>query len=346
MLDKIAYIGHAYHLKTKSTEFLINYFKEFFNVDVFTDTSWEEANNSEEGLNHEQYKAVVFFQLLPKPEDLKKINNNNIIFFPMFDGSGKNNFEFWWNYKDLKFINFSKTLHEKLSNWGFDSSYVQFFIEPKEFSPGNNDEVFFWNRIEQININSVKTLLEGNDDVKIHIHKALDPNRPFVEPSEDDIQKFSITFSDWFETKEEMQNVIKQKGIYIAPREYEGIGMSFLEAMAMGKIVIANNQPTMNEYIKHGENGYLCDFSNPKPIKLLNIEQIQKNTYAYMQEGYKNWLINRKNIVEKINSPVNKKRNLKFKLILNAIILCNFKLILRLKIGKRGYLYLFNKKII
>jgi glycosyltransferase involved in cell wall biosynthesis len=86
-----------------------------------------------------------------------------------------------------------------------------------------------------------------------------------------------------------MLDLIKEKGIYIAPRELEGIGMSFLEAMAIGKAVIAVNNPTMNEYIEHGKNGYLFDLKNPKEIDLSNIEQIQKNAYEFMRNGRKKW---------------------------------------------------------
>ena len=45
--------------------------------------------------------------------------------------------------------------------------------------------------------------------------------------------------------------------VYFAPRKYEGIGMTFLEAMAMGMCVVAENAPTANEYILSGKNGIL-----------------------------------------------------------------------------------------
>jgi glycosyltransferase involved in cell wall biosynthesis len=40
----------------------------------------------------------------------------------------------------------------------------------------------------------------------------------------------------------------------MAPRRYEGIGMAFLEAMAMEMCVVAENQSTANEYILSGKN--------------------------------------------------------------------------------------------
>ena len=65
--------------------------------------------------------------------------------------------------------------------------------------------------------------------------------------------------------------------------------MSFLEAMAMGRAVIAPNQATMNEYIKDGENGYLYDLGNPEPLMLKDVRKVQKNCRNYIKTGYARW---------------------------------------------------------
>jgi len=296
---KIVYVGHSYHDKTKSTAFLIDYLKKFYDVKVILDDSWQGKPFSDLSFVDESYLGVIFFQALPDKETLGKIKNENLIFFPMYDGV-PHTYEFWNNYRNLKVINFSRTLHEKLVKWGLDSIYLQYFPEVREFLPGNKNEVFFWQRLTRINIRTILKLF-GKRDLKIHIHKAVDPGQEFIEPSKKDEKKFSITYSDWFKTREEMWDLIKQKGIYIAPREFEGIGMSFLEAMAMGKAVIAVDNPTMNEYIENGKNGYLYDLSNPQKIDLSNIGQIQKNAYEFMHAGYKKWMKDKHKIVEFLN---------------------------------------------
>ena len=215
----------------------------------------------------------------------------------MYDQSGGLGLDFWYKYRDIKIINFSKTLHEKLAKWGLDSMFIQYFPNPQEFVPGKRDEVFFWQRLTKMNIGLVSKLF-GKMDVKMHIHKAIDPDQQFQQPSEEQEKKFQIAYSDWFETREQMWDVIKQKGIYIAPREYEGIGQSFLEAMAMGKAVVAVNNPTMNEYIEHEKNGYLFDLKNPKEIDFSNIEQVQKNTHEFMKKGFEKWENDKKKIIE------------------------------------------------
>ncbi|MCX6762159.1 MAG: glycosyltransferase, partial [Candidatus Moranbacteria bacterium] len=297
---KIAYIGHSYHNKTKSTEFLINYLKQSYDVKVISDESWQGKPFPDLSFIDDSYLGVIFFQLLPPRDILDKIDNNNIMYFPMYGGVRLDH-KFWNDLQDLKIANFSRTLHEKLKRWGFESMYIQYFPEVQKFIPGEKEEVFFWQRLTKLNINVI-TKLFGKEKLKIHIHKGIDPYEKFVEPSQEDEKKFQITYSDWFESRDEMiekiGGLIKQKGIYVAPRDLEGIGMSFLEAMAMGKAVIAVDNPTMNEYIDHGKTGYLFDLKNPKKIDLSNIEQVQKNAFDFMREGRKKWEKDKEKIID------------------------------------------------
>jgi glycosyltransferase involved in cell wall biosynthesis len=294
--NKIVYVGHSYHNKTKSTSFLIEYLKEHFDVEVILDESWIGKPFPDLSFVDESYLAVIFFQLLPPKDVIKNIKNDNLINFPMYDATAGLDLNYWNNYRNLKIVNFSKTLHNRLQGWGLESIYLQYFPKPVNFNPGHTKEVFFWQRLTHLNINTVVKLFRGTS-FKIHLHKVIDPGQEFIKPSKEVEKKFKITYSDWFETKDEMLDVIKQKGIYVAPREYEGIGMSFLEAMAMGKAVIAVDNPTMNEYISSGVTGYLFDLKNPKEIDLSNIEQVQKNSYEFMRDGFKKWEKDRQKII-------------------------------------------------
>lgn len=340
MRESIAYIGHSYHNKTKSTSFLIDYLKEFFDVDVFWD-DWGNGNKFDyELLNQKDYKAIVFFQSLPEKEDFGTIKCKNVIYFPMHDHIKLWNFNTWYAYKDCKMINFCKNTHEKLKKWGFNSIYLQYFPEPEEFCPGNKNEVFFWQRANQVNIKNVKKIFRKNKNYKIHIHKITDPSSEFIAPSDKDENRFKITYSSWFDTKEEMFDLMRQKQIYIAPRIEEGIGLSFLEAMAMGKAVIANNALAMNEYIKDGVNGYLFNYKIPKPINFSNIEQVQKNAFEFCKEGHKKWLHDRIKIIDVINSPYEQFELSEFRKKIYFFTSMQKKDIIQFKLGKRGYLFL------
>lgn len=297
---KIVYIGHSYHVKTQSTAFLINYLKKFYDVEVIEDESWKGEGASYPDLSSidESYLGVIFFQNLPADRNiLKTINNQNLIFFPMYDATSTWGYADWRVLREFKIMNFSSTLHKKLTRWGFESNYVQYFPEPQNFIKGKKNEAFFWQRLTFININTISNLF-GKEKIKLHIHKAIDPAQQFIQPTKEQEKQYQITYSEWFDKREEMWDMIKDKAIYIAPREYEGIGMSFLEAMALGKAVVAVDNPTMNEYIKDGKNGYLYNLSKPKEIDFSKIEDVQKQTHAYMAEGYKKWEIDKKRIID------------------------------------------------
>ena len=294
--NNIVYIGHSYHNKTKSTAFLIDYLKQFYDVEVVLDESWTGKPFPDLSFIDESYLAVVFFENLPSREILENIKNNNLIFFPMYHNVYLD-FEFWDKHRNLKVINFSKALHEKQTKWGIDSIYVQYFPEPQEYIAGKKDEAFFWQRLTRVNINTISKLF-ANKNMKIHIHRAVDPDQEYIKPSHEDEAKFQITYSDWLETRGEVWDLIKEKGIYIAPREFEGIGMSFLEAMSMGKAVVAVDKPTMNEYIEHNKTGYLFDLAKPEEIDLSNVEQVQKGAYKFMCRGYEKWQQNKHNIID------------------------------------------------
>ena len=49
-----------------------------------------------------------------------------------------------------------------------------------------------------------------------------------------------------FLRKNEYYKLLKNTDIFISPRKQEGIGMSFVEAMSLGKYVIGFNDATMN----------------------------------------------------------------------------------------------------
>lgn len=286
---KIVFVEHSYHLKTKSNDFIIEYLKKSFDVTVIADESWQN-NKPFPNLSFvdQSYLGVIFWQNLPDIRIIKNIKNDNIVFFPMYDNVGGMDYNFWKEYIDLKIVNFSKTLHYRLLNWGFDSIYLQYFPKPLPFIKNKTHKVFFWQRTNVIDINLVEKLL-GNFKTKLHLHQAIDPNCTYIKPTKEQEKKFDITYSSWFKTRDKAQQKIQDCDIYIAPREYEGIGLSFLEAMAMGKAVISIDNPTMNEYITNNHTGYLFDINNLKSIDFSKISEIRKNTYNYIKNGYQNW---------------------------------------------------------
>ncbi len=115
------------------------------------------------------------------------------------------------------------------------------------------------------------------------LYAAVDPE---AEAAERD-----ITVSTWFTDAADYKKAMAATDIYVAPRDFEGIGMSFLEAMAMGKCVIAPDNPTMNEYIVHGVNGLLYDVDNPRPLDLSRAAEIGASARQSVVNGYRDWTL-------------------------------------------------------
>ena len=305
-MKEILFIGHSYHKKTKSSQFFIDVLSKKYKMDVFYNETWENGKGLDfSEIEKKEYSAIIFWQLLPPFNYINKFRCKNLIYVPMYDHSGLWDRSKWTFLRRFKIINFSKTLHEKHKKWGLNSLLVQYFTPLGEFCEGNSDEIFFWQRQTNFNFETLKKLM-GDKIFKVHIHKALDPSQEFYQPSKEDEEKYSITYSTWFDSKVQMWNVISKKGIYVAPRPLEGIGMSFLEAMSLGKAVVAIDAPTMNEYIKNGENGYIFDLNNPQPIDFSNLSEVQKNTYKFMKKGQSIWQNSVKEIFEFIEQKPKK----------------------------------------
>lgn len=65
MKKKCLYIGHAYHAKTLSMKFLIDYLQEYFDVDIVLDYSQERKDVVDYTIISDKYFVVIFWQLLP-----------------------------------------------------------------------------------------------------------------------------------------------------------------------------------------------------------------------------------------------------------------------------------------
>ena len=71
--------------------------------------------------------------------------------------------------------------------------------------------------------------------------------------------------------------------------------MTFLEAMAMGMCVVAENQSTANEYILSGESGILyggdrTHLFSPSPTSLSELERMGKAARVSIGQIHRNWL--------------------------------------------------------
>jgi len=290
-MKRLLYIGHSYHVKTNSTGFLLDLLRTRFSVDVMTDDAWAGGERPDVAtINAGNYDAVVFFQLIPRAE-LARIKCDNITFCPMYDGCDINDYEYWYDVRRCKILNFSRLVHDTLAKYGMNQHLTQYYPEPKHSvtSGADVDGAFFWQRREAINWATIKSLI-GNESIgPIHIHRAVDPGESFMSPTSFEELRYGITYSDWFETREEYLAKVLSRKLYFSPRPREGIGLSFLEAMALGRAVVAPNCATMNEYIRDGENGYLYDVDNPSMLDLSARNKVCEAAKDSVADGRRKW---------------------------------------------------------
>lgn len=302
-MKKLLYVKHAFHNKTKSNDFLQKILKNEYEIEFFDFDNDNDSVDRFKELDGKEFDTVVLFQIMPPVSMLKKyVKYRHIAFFPMYDATHFFNRGIWNEYRECNIINFSSTLHEKCRSLGLSSYYIQYFPEEVEIKDeGNEDALFFWQRNKKIGTRTIEKVLDTKQINILYLHNAPDSGNKLPEPSP--IWKDKIINSNWFDTKEEMKNYIQKSALYFAPREFEGIGMSFLEAMAAGRCVIAPDNPTMNEYIKNGETGYLYKLKSPQKIKLNNIRKIQTAARKYISEGRKKWETRKFEILKWIETP-------------------------------------------
>ena len=82
----------------------------------------------------------------------------------------------------------------------------------------------------------------------------------------------------------DVPSVLQQGDIFAFPSAYEGFGLALGEAMSMGLPAVGYKScSAVNELIKDGENGYLCE-DGIEPLRIA-LQKIMKNQQIRMQMG-------------------------------------------------------------
>lgn len=308
-MQKILFINNSYNFnKTASSRFFYDFLCQYYEVDI------ELAENDQlpyDAINQRNYSAIISFYF---QADFSKFNCKNLIYVPMYDG-----FVFCREklaqLKNVKLINFCKYLHKQALAFGFKSFYIQYYPEPhfqESQAPALRDKLFYWQRrntsFSQI-LKCFPSKISDLDCTKTILHSVTDgENEPFIKPDDEEIKNYNIEITSWFENKKDLLDILDTTKYYIAPRKQEGIGLSFLDAMSRGCVIIAHNDRTMNEYIKNGFNGYLINFDKPKKIKFKDFEQIQQNSINTFIKGKEKYLDLLNNLVIFINKKQKDKK--------------------------------------
>ena len=315
-MSRIAYVDHSYHSKTLSTLFIPEILRERgHSVDFFWDESWK-GDPAVPFCIVQDYDVVIMFQCRCESNEtyFKKLHPN-VIHIPMLDSFGihygpLDHLGWYFEYfQGCKILSFSTAIHAIATSFGIRSFFAQYYQPPFEcIIEKKVKNGFFWIRHENhVSWPIIRTLLGDTKLDSLHLHIATDPGSPEPSlPTEVDIQKYNIITTNWFNEKKDFLKVLNNANIFFAPRYEEGIGQSFLEAMARGQCVVAPNFGTMNEYIIHGINGLLYDPKNPLPINLSSYIDIGNVAYHSVKIGYDRWIEAQNDLVDFILTPSDK----------------------------------------
>lgn len=311
---RIAYVDHSYHQKTISTKFLVDILRDYgHEVDCYWDDSWRGGKSvAWDGVCN--YDAVVMFMSMPDNGGQTFAGSHpNIVYIPMLDQFGlwlkhlTPITPFWTRFEGCKMLNFSYSVHCMSLSAGVISEFFRYYQPIPDASAVWDGKLrgFFWIRREtDISWATIRSLIAPGEFEYIHLHLANDPETTLdILPTEQEIKDYNIRFSKWFDNKEDFVKVQRDANVFFAPRMGEGIGQSFIEAMAYGQCVVVPDQGTMNEYVIHGVNGFTYDSKFPRKLDYSQAREMGANARRSTIEGRLRWEQSTSQVVDFIITP-------------------------------------------
>lgn len=298
MKKRIAFIDHNFHQKTRSGDFLRKILKSEFYID---DYWWSFKNKYKLYNDIEHYDYFFFFQSLLPLEDLLKIKTKQIIWAPMYDNLDKSK-SFWKKIKflNIKILSFSDPVKKLCERYGCNYLSLK-FADKHNFIKSTNKKkvnIFFWYR-NNISIYDWINYFNIKDINQILYLDRPDPGRKSEKINIQDLKKYKIKLiKKNFFSKIKYIKLIRNCDVFVCSRKQEGIGMSFIEALAMGKYLIFHNDYTMKEYVKNKKIGFSITKNQAKKIDVGLILKSYRYRYFYALSLYNSWLKNKDKLIK------------------------------------------------
>ena len=299
MKPSMLVIDHVFHIRTRSFDFLLKIFEAEFDLTVHYVDPHQPFSIASELLDHEYILICQLDFITPFFIALGK----KVVVVQMYDGSAGLPDLHWVYNRQASYINFSVEMHIRALKNECRSILAQYFPDPiniNMISDFSTLRAFFWERLPNSNINAERVAsLIGTEIDSIHVHQSSDDRARSSDTT--DLFQTRVTTSSWFEDRSGFETALDACNIFVAPRSAEGIGHAFLEAMAKGMVVIANDLPTHNEYIVNWQNGILFDAAARK-IDLARwthfAPAMGQMARASIATGHTNWLAKATKLVD------------------------------------------------
>jgi hypothetical protein len=289
---KILFVDHAMHRATESSAFFTDLLEARFEVSrlyVLPD-----SRHAFDWRYVAEFDVVVLWQMdFLAPLFLARGHRTVVI--PMYDGSAALPQVHWASAAGAGFINFSRSLHERVRLLGLDSLLVKYFpqaVTADHLPEFNGLRVFLWQRRPEDGITAdLVGRLFGTQLQSLHVHNV--PDTPamaarFAPPS--NINGVPVSVSEWFANRADYYRVLESCNVFVCPRTAEGIGMAMVEAMARGMLVVANDLPSHNEYVCNWLNGVLFNTANVGWADFSAVRPIARMGWRTVRDGRPRWL--------------------------------------------------------
>jgi hypothetical protein len=290
---RVAFIGNAWHQKTGSSRFLVDLLEQHASVEHWSGEPGNAATKDwAADFNEDRYDAIVIWQLHEAFERLSG-HHPNVVFVPMYDAMLWGGAFFWKQvFNTAKILCFSWRLRQEVMRRAAVHAGFQYYPDPARHVPAEDFTTlrgFLWYRRREISPHAVFRLCEGTEFERFTVHDAADPDNaaegPWIAPA--NIHRLERT--GWSEDRSAYDAALRAANVFFAPRLFEGIGMSLLEAMAAGHCVVAPNAPTMNEYISHGTNGLLYLPNRPARLDFTDARTLGARARESVERGSQRW---------------------------------------------------------
>jgi hypothetical protein len=303
---RLTYVGHSYHAQTGSSQFMRTLLETTFEVTTLWDESWRPGGGrlAADAINRTEPEHLALYQQLPSRREYARLRCRSVTWIPMHDSIGAGSHWLGWRRSGMKVLCFCAEDSVYFSGLGFDTLRVQYAPAPDPVVPRSLPlSVFFWLRHDAIGWDTLKRLLGVQRPERIVLRIAPDPGHAPVLPSAEDCREYSIEVHEGWMDALRYRELLGSCSIFMAPRPSEGIGQALLDARAMGLAAVAPDAPTMNEYLRHGDTGYLYDLSAPAPLDLSDLAGVRQRSLADLAAAHRRWLSAQPTVLEFVRKP-------------------------------------------
>lgn len=91
------------------------------------------------------------------------------------------------------------------------------------------------------------------------------------KPGEDQVGKVATRRGTLM--RQEMAELYRQSDVALLPSQWEGLGLTFIEALASGLAIVTVDAPPMNDYVWQELNGYKCAVEMRPPPRTIQVER-------------------------------------------------------------------------